>query len=185
MHNFETHREKRDLISIYRSDIDDNAIQGFVLGCSRELVVLQYVYDFNLDGLVVLRTADITEVQCTATDKFQKDLLLQEGLSHNVPFALTLDLSGWRAVISQLAKEYALMILECEEGKRKEFVIGRVVKTTAREVHIQHFSGTADWAERPTKLKFSDITSCQINTNYLNVYQRHFERHGQLAKAAY
>ena len=184
MHNFETHREERNLVSIYRSAIDDNAIQGFVLGDSRELVVLQYVYDFNLDGLMVLRTADITDVRCTATDKFQKQLLSQEGLSHNVPFALTLDLSGWRAVISQLAKEYALMILECEEGKKREFVIGRVVKTTAREVHIQHFSGTAAWAERPTTLKFSDITSCQVNTNYSNVYQRHFERHGQLAKDA-
>jgi hypothetical protein len=125
---------------------------------------------------MVLRVADITEVRCTATDKFQKDLLSQEGLAQKVPFAFTLDLSGWGAVISQLAKEHALMILECEDRKRKKFVIGRVLKTTPREVHIHHFSGTANWAQQPTRLKFSDITSCQVDTNYLNVYQRHFER---------
>ena len=182
MHDLDTHRKDRDLISICRSDIDAHAIQGFVLGCSRELVVLQYVYDFNLDGLMVLRTADVTEVRCTATGKLQKDLLLQEGLAQKVPFAFTLDLSGWGAVISQLAKAYALMILECEARKRKEFVIGRVLKTTPREVHIHHFSGAANWAKRPTRLKLSDITSCQVDTNNLNVYQRHFERNGPLVK---
>jgi hypothetical protein len=182
MYDFDTHRKDRDLISICRSDIDAHAIQGFVLGCSRELVVLQYVYDFNLDGLMVLRAADITEVRCTDTDKFQKDLLLQEGLAQKVPFAFTLDLSGWGTVISQLAQAYALMILECEDGKRKEFVIGRVLQTTPREVHIHHFSGAANWAQQPTRLRFSDITSCQVGTNYLNFYQRHFERNRQLVK---
>jgi hypothetical protein len=176
MDRFASHQKKRNLISISRKQIDPNSIQAFVLGHSRELVALQYVYDFNLDGLRVIRAADVTDVRCMATDKFQKRVLMQEGLVQRVPFESVLDLSDWRSVISQLAKEHALMILECEAAKEKDFVIGRVLKTTADEVHIRHFSGTANWEKRPTRLKLSDITSCQVGNNYLNVYQRHFER---------
>jgi len=176
MHQLAQHQKKHNLVSVHRDDIDDNAIQGFVLASSEELVVLQYVYDFNLDGLMVLRVADITEVRCSATDKFQKTLLEREGLLKKVPFGATFDLQTWGSVLSQFAKEYPLMILECEAGEEKDFLIGRVLKTTATGVQIQHFSGAANWAESPEKLNFKNITCCQVGTNYVNFYQRHFTR---------
>ena len=177
MHQFVQHQKKRNLVSVRRSGVDDNSIQGFILASSEQLVVLQYVYDFSLDGLMVLRVADITEVRCSATDRFQKGLLAHEGLEERVPFEEAFDLRNWRSVISQFSKEYGLMILECETVEENDFVIGRVLKTTATEVQFQHFSGAANWTESPVKLKFKDITSCQVGTNYVNVYQRHFARH--------
>jgi hypothetical protein len=177
MHQFAQYQKRRDLVSVRRNEIDDNAIQGFVLASSEELVVLQYVYDFNLDGLMVLRIDDITEVRCSATDKFQKSLLEQEGLIATVSFGSDFALSNWRSVISQLSKEYALMILECEAGDEKDFVIGRILTTTTTGAQVRYFSGAANWVRKPVELKFKDITSCQVGTNYLNVYQRHFERH--------
>jgi hypothetical protein len=177
MHQFTQHQKGRDLVSVRRSAIDDSSIQGFVLASSEELVVLQYVYDFNLDGLMVLRIADITEVRCSATDKFQKSLLEQEGLIQRVPFGSDFDLDNWRSVISKLSKEYALMILECEAGEESDFVIGRILRTTTTGAQVRYFSGAANWARKPVEVKFKDITSCQVGTNYVNVYQRHFERH--------
>jgi hypothetical protein len=176
MHELSKHQKNRDLISICRREIDGNAIQGFVLASSEVLVVIQYVFDFNLDGLMVLRTNDVSEVRCTATDKFQRGLLLQEGLKQRVPFDASFDLRNWRSVISQLSNDNALAILECEGGKEKDFLIGQIVKTTATAVQIRHFSGAANWAERPKELKFKDLTCCRVGSNYAAVYQRHFER---------
>jgi hypothetical protein len=176
VHKLSLLQKRRDLVSVRRKEIDDNSIQGFVLASSDELVVLQYVYDFNLDGLMVLRASDITEVRCTATDKLQRGLLVQEGLVERVPFGATFDLRNWQSVISQLAKEYALMILECEASEEKGFVIGHVLKTTKTTVQVRHFSGAANWAEYPETLKYKNITCCQVDTNYVNVYQRHFAR---------
>ncbi len=68
----------RKLVSIRRDAIDSNSIQGFVLAASDELLLIQYVYDFNLDGLMVLRLSDVTEIKSGATDKFQKQLLIDE-----------------------------------------------------------------------------------------------------------
>ena len=61
------------LVSIGRANIDTRSIQGFVLACSDELVLIQYVYDFNLDGLMVLRVSDISSIKCSATNGFQKN----------------------------------------------------------------------------------------------------------------
>ncbi|MDM0038953.1 hypothetical protein QTH89_21145 [Variovorax sp. J22G21] len=176
MHHLAQHQKNRDLVSISRDEIDTNSIQGFVLASSDELVVLQYVYDFNLDGLMVLRVADISEVQASATDRFQKELLAHEGLEEKVPFASTFDLLNWRALISQLAKQNALVTLECETSDMKELVIGRVQKTAASWVEVQQFTGAANWVDTPIRLDYENISCCQVGTNYVNVYQRHFER---------
>jgi hypothetical protein len=180
MHQLSLHQKKRNLVSVHRAEIDDKAIQGFVLASSKELIAFQYVYDFNLDGLMVLRVADITEVRHSATSKFQESLLEQEGLLKKVPFGANFHLQNWRSVISQFSKEHALLIFECEVGQEKDFLIGRVLKTTATGVQIQHFSGAANWAESPEKIAFDSITCCQVNTNYIKVYERHFARNAQL-----
>ena len=169
----EFHRDKK-LVSIRRSQIDANGIQGFVLGFSDKLVLIQYVYDFRLDGLMVLRTADITEVKCGATDRFQKSLLIAERLFQQVDFRSALDLRNWRTILAQLSQQYGHVILEDERADSALFLIGEIHKITNDRVWLRHFSGAGKWDDEPTELTLSRITSCQVNTNYLNVYQRYF-----------
>lgn len=176
MHKLAHHQKKCDLVSVRRVELDSNSIQGFVLAHSEELVALQYVYDFNLDGFMILRLADITEIKCSLTSKFQKRLLEAEGLINKIPFGTAFDLMNWQSAISQLSKAHSLMILECEAGDEKDFALGRALKATKTGVQFRHFSGAGNWSEDTEELKYKDITSCQVNTNYANVYQRHFER---------
>jgi hypothetical protein len=171
------HQKQRDLVSIRRDEIDPNAIQAFILASSEELVALQYVYDFNLDGLMFLRVEDITEVKSSATGSFQKGLLEQEGLLARVPFGATFRLGNWTSLISQLSNEHEIMILEREFVADSALFIGTILKSTETEVHGRYFSGAARWAKSPERLKCKDITSCQVGTNYTNFYQRYFKRH--------
>ena len=175
-HQFSKHQKQRNLVSIRRGGIDENAIQGFILDSSDELIALQYVYDFNLDGLMFLRIEDITDVKSSRTGKFQKGLLKKEGLLEKVPFGATFALGDWKSLISQLSKEYEFMILEREAMENPDLFIGVILKTTKAGVQGHYFSGAANWAENPERLKFHDITSCQVASNYINVYQRHFQR---------
>lgn len=61
----------KQLISIRREHIDPNKIQGFKIAESEKLLLIQYIYDFNADGLMVLRKQDITNIETTNTDKFR------------------------------------------------------------------------------------------------------------------
>ena len=170
------HRQRRDLVSLRRDEIDDHGIQGYVLAVSDELVALQFVDDFRLDGLRILRVRDITGVACTSVDRFQKELLVREGLERSVPFDRTFALRDWRPLIGQLTREYPLMILECEAVDEPDFVIGKARSITETSVEFDWFSGVATWEATPAKLALADLTSCQVDSNYINVYRRHFER---------
>ena len=168
--------QQRSLISIRREAVDENKIQGFVLGSSDRLVLLQYVYDFNLDGLMVLRTADISEVVRSKTDEFQERLLADEGLLSRIPFDYSIDLSSWRSAIAGLSGMHPLLILECELLQEPEFAVGRILEIGTEEVALKYFTGAANWFDEPVRLRYDDITACQANTNYVNVYQRYFEK---------
>lgn len=176
MHQLAQHQQERNLVSVSRSGIDNHSMEAFVLGVSDELVLFQYVYDFNLDGLMVLRIADITEVTCSDTCQFQRELLEHEGLIQQVPFDIRLDLRNWQTALAQLSTMYRLMILECEKLDDPDFIIGQVDEVSTTAVEMQWFSGTGRWDEELATLVLDDITSCQVGTNYIKFYQRHFER---------
>lgn len=170
---FET---ERCLIAVRRPAVDDNKIQGFVLGSSDQLVLLQYVYDFNLDGLMILRTSDISEVERTKTEKFQEQRLADEGLLSKVRFGYAVDLQDWRSAINGLRGEHSIFILECELLEDPNFAIGRILDAGEEQMSMKYFTGAGNWLDDPVQLKYNDITSCQVATNYANVYQRYFER---------
>lgn len=169
--------KNQSLVSLQRAGVDSNSILGFVVGVSEHLVALEYVYDFQIDGLLILRRSDITDVRRSETDEFQQWLLEQEGIR---PGAQTpepsLQLHGWQSVITQLSALFPLMILEQELGPEPTFSIGRAEKATAAQVEFLSFSGTARWHAKVQRLKYSHLTSLQVNTRYANFYQRHFDR---------
>lgn len=170
------HQAKKDLVDIRRKNIDPNTIQAFILEVSRNLVLLQYVYDFNLDGLMVLRVSDISQVRCSQTEQFQRELLKDEKLFEKVDFSISIDLTDWKAAISCLRSHYEYFIFENESPNDSMFLIGKIHKMTSRSIHVNHFSGTGQWEKHSTVMKFHDITACRVNTNYINVYQRYFEK---------
>jgi hypothetical protein len=166
----------RHLVSLRRSRIDDHGMQGYVLDVSKELVALQYVYDFNLDGLRLVRRKDITEVRRTQSEEFQQGLLIEEGLESLVPFGVKFDLENWQSVIEQLSPVCPVLIFEDERRSHRQFEIGRVEKITASRVKVRGFSVDASWAKKPTTIPYGALTLIQANNNYINTYQRHFER---------
>jgi hypothetical protein len=168
--------KSRSLVSVRRRDVDDYGVQGFVVGSSEALLALEYVYDFQIDGLLVLRRSDVTEVRCTATDEFQERLLRKEGVRPGLQGPMPLNLEGWRPLIDQLAELYQYMILERELGPSPELAIGQPIKTTATQVEFRTFTGAGKWHTKAERLKYSQLTSLQVNTRDLGFYQRHFER---------
>jgi hypothetical protein len=141
MHNLAQFQKDRSLVSIFRDQIDGQSTEGYILAASDELVVIQYVYDFHLDGIKVLRMADISEIECSETNEFQKELLINECLERQVPFDTPIDASGWGPLLSQFSKNYPIMIVECEDSDENSFVIGRVLKVHADSVELLGFAG--------------------------------------------
>lgn len=68
-------KKEKSLVSIRRKDVDLESFQGFILGYSNDLIFLQYVCDFNLDGFKVIRRSDIEEIELGKTNIFHTQML--------------------------------------------------------------------------------------------------------------
>ena len=169
------HIKRRDLVSLRRTTIDDQSIQGFVLDCSKALILIQYVYDFHLDGFMVLRRSDITELKTKATDRFQRQLLLSEGVLDQVEFSFRAPIESFDSFLASRSSE-EIVIVEDEVSEPDRFLIGTVSQIGGGIATIRHFTGVARLVEPPDDIRTNQITSCQTRTNYSRFYERHFER---------
>lgn len=166
----------KQLISIRREHIDPNEIQGFKLAESKKLLLIQYIYDFNADGLMVLRKQDITNIETTNTDKFQTKLLQAEGVLQTINFDVDYDLSSWKNFIQSALQQHQYFIIEEEDFEEYEMTIGTIENIGNESVQMKYFSGTARWEDEPEEIKYADITSLKVRCNYINVYERYFQQ---------
>jgi len=169
------HIQKRELICFARAGLDSNKIQGFPIGYSSDLLLLRYVFDFHIDGLLLIRREDISDSSCRSTDKFQRKMLEDEKVLKDGHFRMHHDIDSFFTFLDGLG-ERKIVIVENEIPPKQEFYIGRVVAIDPQTVNVHEFSGAGKWAADATEVSLGDITSCQIETNYINFYARHFQR---------
>jgi hypothetical protein len=169
------HVKHRDLVSIRRENIDGFGIQGFLLDFSDTLILLQYIHDFRLDGYLVLRLGDISQLKSSATDRFQKGLLRSEGIFDQVDFGFRAAIQSFDAFLASRPSQ-EIVIVEDEIHKPQKFLIGTVARVDKDAAWVNHFTGTARLAKPIQRIRTNRITSCQIHTNYTLIYERHFVR---------
>jgi hypothetical protein len=130
---------------------------------------------FNLDGFMILRRPDITELKSGDTDRFQRQLLLTEGILDEVDFSFHAAIQSYDSFLASRDPD-EIVIVENEGTEPKEFLIGTVDHVDRGTATIRHFTGGGRLVEPYEEIATDQITSCQTRTNYIQFYQRHFER---------
>ena len=175
MINLEKYKNSQQLVSIKRKRIDDEPVQGFLLGYSDKLVLLQYVYDFNLDGLVVIRRSDISKIRSSKTDIFHTQLLKDQGIFEKINFSCPYPLKSWRDILDGFCHKGEIIIVENEESDPLVFIIGKPIKLGKKRVAMKEFDSEGAWISSPVKIAYQDITILKVDINYIKVYKCYFE----------
>jgi len=167
----------RELVKIERADIDSRTLQAFPLAFSDSLLAVLYVFDFHLDGLLFLRRDTITEIRVNATSRFQRQLIDQAGLITDDLFCSPHELDSFASLLAGLAPNQ-IAIVEEESLDESGFWIGRYVWREDQTHWMHEFTGAGRWEDELTQLDLDAVTCCQLDTNYIRYYQRHFDSHG-------
>jgi len=165
----------RTLISVRRRRIDKAWLQAFPLAVSQRLVLIQYVCDFHIDGFMLLRLRDISDWKIGDTNIFQRQLLQEEGVFDQVQFDFRAPIESFPDFLRSLSPT-ELVIVESERTDPPEMQIGTVASADSSTVAINYNTGIESREDTPRQMAVRDITSCQIRTNYICYYQRHFDR---------
>ncbi|MEW9079675.1 hypothetical protein [Terrisporobacter glycolicus] len=67
-------------VKIKRSKIDSEDLNAIPLGVGKNLVLIQGLYDFDLDGYTIVRIKDITSIVISKSQQFSQNTLKEEGI---------------------------------------------------------------------------------------------------------
>ena len=166
-------RADRAYVKIERAISGAEVLHGFVLGHSRELVLLHTVREFHLDGYSIVRVRDIDAVRCGRHEKFFLRMLRSEGVVREVGLANRVSLTNMSSALKALAHEDRIVSVECETDDDETFYAGKVRGVKAKSVELRTFDALGTWDAKPDTIETASITLLSWDTEYLRVFAKH------------
>jgi hypothetical protein len=160
-------------VHITRCKIDKNPIDCFPLIMSQDLLLVQYIYDFELDGYKLVRIKDMTSIISGKSERFSEFILKEEGILNQIKIPSFPILDKWVNVFRNLKSLEQNIIVECESTESNIFYIGKIVQVMKSSLLLLYFNELGEWDKEPTKIIFKDITSVSFDTRYINIISKY------------
>lgn len=162
-------------IKIIRRKIDADDLFVIPLAIGQNLVLLQNLFDFDLDGYEIIRIKDITSAIITKGQQFSQFILKEEGILDQVRKPSILSVDNWKDVITELSNLDKNIIVECETKETSEFYIGKITGSDKKSLFLLYFNGAGEWDDEPTEILLKDITSIKFDSRYINIYSKYLK----------
>lgn len=171
--------QQKQIVRFARRDIDSDYIYGIPLLLQKELVLVQFICDFTIDGYKILCLRDITEVYCSEEEIVYKKIMEQEGIFKEAVISQIENFINWKGLFEFLKKKYRAVIIECEELGEEDFYIGRVVEATETEVKILYYDTMYRWNEVPDIIRYDSITLVSFGDRYSTISSKYCRLSGE------
>lgn len=165
--------EKLHEIKLNRSKIGADSLNCIPLEISKNLVLLQEIYDFELDGYVILRIKDITSIEITKSQQFSQFILEKEGKLNQIRKPSINSIDDWETVLTELSNPENNIIVECDSKETSKFFIGKITSIDKKSLFLLYFNGAGEWDDEPTEIPLKDITSINFDSKYINIISKY------------
>ncbi|MSR59402.1 MAG: hypothetical protein EXS05_17455 [Planctomycetaceae bacterium] len=169
-------RKRNQLIEINRETITEEAVLGFVVDYSKELILIWSANDFVMDGFEIVATKDITSIDFGECEQWYEHVLRSEGLVDEFAAPDGVDLSSWKTALAALNKQGRNVIVENELSESERFLIGRVTKLTMKSATLQVFDPAGNWEPTSKRINYSDITLVSFDGNYVKMHTKYLRK---------
>ncbi len=139
--------------------------RGYVVDANERFVLLHIVDDrIELDGYVVLRTEDITEVVCEFDNyKFIEKALAIRRMEPERP--MLVDLTSMEAVLRSIDEHFPLLVVHREEVNGDECWIGSLDSVSDKTFTLRAMDPDAKWSG-PKRIRFDEVTRVEFDGGY-------------------
>lgn len=167
--------ENKNQLHIVREKIDCNPIECIPLSMKQKLLLIQYLYDFQPDGYMIIRLRDITSLRYREPEKYMEFILKEEGILDQIKQPLPIDLNDWESFFNGFKMSEKNIIIESENLVDGEFYIGKITKVYKESLLLLCFNEIGEWDEKPIKILFKDITSVKFNDRYTTIISKYLK----------
>lgn len=169
------HVGTKQKIRIERIYPSNPRLNGYLLALSAELGLMHCFDDFEPDGYLLFRLADVTEVRSGDYERHWDRMLAAEGLVDGLNLTAEIDLSSMRLAIESIDRHFHRMIVECEMDNEddEDFYIGKLVSCNESRLCFDSFDGFGHWDEDPTDIPLVEISLVQFETPYIQRFWKY------------
>lgn len=162
-----TAKRYRKMVLCYRTclDGDDCFDRGYVVDATESYALLHVVDDrIELDGYVVLRIEDITEVTCEfASLKFIEKALAIRRMQPERPALV--DLTSMESVLRSIDEHFPLLVVHREEVSDDECWIGSLDTVSDKTFTFNAMDPEANW-NGAKRFRFEEVTRVEFDGGY-------------------
>lgn len=158
--------KERRQVYIERDDIDDEPITLIPLKVSNQLVLVQYLYDFAMDGYKVLCLEDITAIQRGKIEEFHDRIFQEEGMldAMRVP---NVSMDSWMSFFANMYEEKRMLDISQERIQSEmTFFVGKVKLVEGDSLELLEIDALGNYKSEPTKIYYKDITMVSFGNRY-------------------
>lgn len=160
-----------DYVTIKRYKSEN--LHGFILAESKKLLALQYVYDFIIDGILILDKRYVYDVESSKSNEYQLKMMQHFGLTNAIK-PVNYDIKNWRNFFESALSQQPFCMIEDEFTGFDMAYIGKLEKVKKRHVVMHQFSAAGNWDKDKTKIYYDWISLCHLQSNYVNLYEKYF-----------
>ncbi len=162
----ETCVKERRQADIERDDVDDQPITAIPLKVGNQLVLIQYLYDFAMDGYKVLCLEDITAIQWGAVEEFHDRIFREEGMLDAVCVP-SVSIDSWMSFFASMFEEERMLDISLERLRSEEmFFVGKVKLVEGDSLELLEIDPLGNYKSEPVKIYYKDITMVSFGNRY-------------------
>lgn len=145
---------------------------GYVMGVTDNWVVLQSLaQSVYLDGIEVLRIADITSVEDDTEAGYIERAVAGLGGRPQTDFQLD-EKAGTKDVLVAIAARSKLIGVEMEALSDSPRLFGRLSSLSPRKFELQLINPRGVWSPEPSRWWYKDVTSLSFGSRYQTALER-------------
>ena len=166
--------EQRRFLTVRRRFAGLPKDSGYVVALNEHVAAMEVFHDFRNDGLCLLRTHDISDVEAGATDAFFDSVIAREQLRVPVPVPPG-DLASFAGALGWAlrADRWVMVHREWHIGDSDEVWLGPLTQCDGERFAIRYVDPAGFIDDEDEQIEIASLTRIELLTPYLHYFQKY------------
>lgn len=148
------------------------AVNGFPVRLGRQLLLLQALTDFHLDGYYIVDVARIQSLRSGKLERFSEKVLRAQQQMEHLADLRGIALQDWRSALRNIQSTGQNIIVEWVDEGELVFFAGQIVRLNQKTFSFRQFDAAGKWWS-PWPVPYDSILDIQLENEYINVLSKH------------